>query len=466
MIYYLTTNAMRTRYVLILLFILPSFSHASDADTVRISLAEFLNRGVEASSELDAQYQNVELADNQYRRARNQRYLPSVELTTAHGLVPGVKSSDPGQYPDNQLYLDPDLQNDWENWGVFTQGEISALQPLITWGGISSAIEAARAGAEAVKYKYDTDEQEYRLQLFELYQSRLLAKELQRLLEEARGTLERAEDTLEDMRDDDDVDFDQADIYQFRIFRQRFFTQEQEVIRNVEFVENAWQIALGETDSVYLPEEEFLDPFDVEIHDLDHYRHRASADRPEIRGLDAAQQAAQAGVEASRSQRYPTLFFGVQGRAAFTPNRPRQENPFIRNTTNYLSASVGIGFRQNLNFRTVNLDVERREAQRRQVEYQREAAEDGIHFELSEVFRDVRVAESRVQNTEEALRISNQWLRDEQIEYDLGFGDIENLVDAVKENLELEVEYRQSVHRYNMKLAELYRKAGIPLTEL
>ncbi len=441
-------------------------ANSTPGDTVRISLPDFLDKGVEVSAELDARQQNVEMADNRYRQARNQRYLPNIELTTAHGLVPGVQSSDPDQFPGGQLYLDPDLQNDWENWGIFTQGEINALQPIFTWGGLSSAIEAARAGAQAVQHEYDAGEQEYRLRLFELYQSRLLALEMKRLLDEARNTLEQAEDQLEQMRDDGDIDFDEADIYQFRIYRQRFFTQEQEVLQSLSFVENAWEIALGEQDRTYLPEEEFLDPFEIVLEDLDHYRHRASADRPELRGLDMAREAAQAGVEASRSQRYPALFFGIQGRAAFTPNRPRQTNPFIRNTTNYLSASVGVGFRQNLNFRTVNLDIERREAQRRQVDYQKEAAKDGIHLELSETYRDVMVAESRVENIREALRISNEWLRDEQIEYDLGFGDIENLVDAVRENLELEVEYRQSVHRYNLKLAELYRKAGIPLTEL
>ena len=453
-------------YAFLVIFVFQVSASANESDEViRLSLHEFLERGEEVSSLLDAEYQNVELAENRHTRARNQRFFPNLTLTTAHGYVPGLKS--PEGRGSNELYLDPNLENDWENWGFFTQGEISGLQPLITWGGISNAIDAARKGAEATRYEYDAGTAEYRLQLFELYQSKLLAIELQRLLEEARETLEQAEDKLEELRDEGDETFSEADMYKFRIFRQQFFTDEQEVIQSLDFVENAWELALKPDQNVsYQPEDDFLDPIDVVIEDLDYYRHLASAERPELRGLDAAEQAAEFGVEATKAERYPSLILGFDARAAYTPARPRQSNPFIRNTTNYLSASFGIGFRQNLNFRTTNLNVQRQEAQRRQVEYQREAAEDGIHLELSEVYRDVQIARSRVENTRQAVTISNEWLREEQIDYDLGFGDMENLVDAVRENLELEVEYRQSVHRYNLKLAQLYRKAGIPLSEL
>ncbi len=450
----------------ILLVLSLSEVHAVQSnETIRLSLDEFLEKGIEVSSLMDAEYQNVELAENRHRQARNQRFLPRIQLTTAHGFVPGLNS--PEGRSDGSLYLDPDLENDWETWGMFNQGEISALQPVITWGGISNAIDAAKSGAEAVKYEYSAGEAEYRLQLFELYQSMLLAMEMQRLLEDAREVLEEAEEQLEELREEGDDTFTEADMYKFRIFRQEFSTREQEVIRSLEFVENAWDIALDADETVtYLPQEDFLDPIDVTLRDLNEYLHLASAERSELRGLEKAEEAARYGVEAQKAERYPSLVIGLDARAAYTPNRPRQTNPFIRNNTNYLTASFGVGFQQNLNFRTVNMNVERREAERRQVEYQREAAEDGIRLELSEVYRDLQIAESDMENTRQAVTISNEWLREEQIDYDLGFGDMENLVDAVRENLELEVEYRQSVHRYNMKLAELYRKAGLPLMEL
>jgi len=131
-----------------------------------------------------------------------------------------------------------------------------------------------------------------------------------------------------------------------------------------------------------------------------------------------------------------------------------------------MSARVGFGFQQNLNFWQVNNRVQRSEIQRRQARDYRDAAEDGILLELSDQYREARITESRKESKSNALRLSNEWLRTEQIDFDLGFGDIQNLVDAVKKKMELELDVTQLTFDLNMKVARLHRAAGLPLYEL
>ncbi|MEX0772494.1 MAG: TolC family protein [Balneolales bacterium] len=449
----------------LLLFLTPSYIHAQD--TLRVSLQDFLNQGIEASSLLDAEQQNVDLAENQYARARGARILPEIGLTTAHGLVPGVVTNRPEEFSRGELYLDPYLENDWEDWGIFTQGEISAIQPIFTWGAINNAINAAQAGADASHHEFDVERSDYELQLFELYYGRILAIEMERLVDEASEQLSQAEELMQEMLEDNDPNLNEADVYQFNIFRYEFASQAEEVRQNVNFVEEAWRLALKVNEQTMLyPQEPYLDPLVNDIQEIDYYMGQAMNNRPDLKGLDAAVRAADYGVEATRSQFRPGLFLGLNGRFAHTPNRPRQTNPFIRNNTNYSSGSFGVGIRQNLNISGMRKEAQRSEAQLRQVKYYKEAAVDGISLELNEQYSNVKTAEARVNNTRGALNVSNEWLRQEQLDFDLGFGDVENLVDAVRSNLELEVTFRQHIHDYNVSLARLFNMAGLPLREL
>ena len=154
---------------------------------------------------------------------------------------------------------------------------------------------------------------------------------------------------------------------------------------------------------------------------------------------------------------------GLSASVAYTPNRPKQQNPFIINSTNYASVSYGIGFRQNLNFLVNRNNINRSQLQVRQARYAREAANDGVMLDVREKYRNMMMSYSRLENTRQALQISNEWLRLEQIEYDLGFGEVKKLVDAVKANLELEASYKQRIFEFNVNIGKLNRSAGLPI---
>src|SRR5690625_7384915 len=107
------------------------------------------------------------------------------------------------------------------------------------------------------------------------------------------------------------------------------------------------------------------------------------------------------GLYALQPQHYPVLFFGLTGSFAYTPNRPRQTNPFIRNNTNYLSAAVGFGIRQNLNFQELRNNVNRATIEHKRMYDLREALSEGVVLELNETYREAVIAESKVRRSEE-----------------------------------------------------------------
>ncbi|MEX0904321.1 MAG: TolC family protein [Balneolaceae bacterium] len=437
----------------------------SAQDTLSVNLTEFIERGLDKSGQVAYERGAVDLARNEANSARSQRIFPRFELSTQHGLIPGVESNT--DLPERQYYLDPNLTNDWEDWAIFTRAEIEAVQPVFSWGAITNAIRAAEKGARAAEFEFNAVEAEAEVQFFELYYSYLLALEISRILDDAQSQLEGIEDRIEEMQEEGNSDLEESDIFQFEIFRAEFETQRVEVEQSTQYISRIWNYILDTNGgTVYRPAENFLDPVPFELEDYAYYEQIAVESRPELKGVDTGIDAMNDAVSAARAQQYPMLFLGITGSYANTPNRPRQSNPFIINSTNYASAAVGFGIRQNLNFLSTRATVERAEIERNRVSNLRNAVMDGIILELNEQYREAVVAESRYQQTENALVTARNWVRHEQLNYDYGFGNVENLVDAIRRELELRVELKQNVFELNRRIAALYKASGISVKQL
>lgn len=457
---------MHARLLFIGIFLSAIATGAVAQDTVRVSLQEFMETGITNSGQLDFEKQKVSLAENRIDQANSQRFLPRFELNTQHGLVPGVKSDVPGLDPD-EYYLDPDLENDWEDIAVFTRAEVNAVQPIFAWGGLRNLVNAAKKGAESAREEFESQKANFEIRLFELYESYVLSIELMRLLEEAQNTIDDIEQQIEEQRESGELDLDESEIFKFEIFKSEFAIRAAEVEQNLKYVQNIWNYVMqADGNTVYMPETRFLDPVSNEIQELAYYRSHALEQRAEVKAIEAGIAAAEYGLQATKAQNYPSLFLGLSGSYANTPNRPRQSNPFIINNSNYATGAFGIGIRQNLDFFAMKADVERSNIQHKQAKYLREAAVDGIVLEINERYKDASLSRVKVDRTDEALVTGKKWLRQEQLDYDFGIGDTKDLIDAMKKELELRLELKRQIFDYNKNMAELFRASGIEISTL
>lgn len=432
-------------------------------DTVTINLSDFIKRGLKEADQVKASYDNVRLAQNQVDQAKAKSVLPQFNLTTNHALEPGVRSD---SLPKSRWYLDPNLENDWAHWSVYTSVDLKALQPLFTWGAIDNAISAARKGAEAARYKFEADTTKMTYRLYQLYYSRVLNIEMEALLKDAQAEFDKAEKKINEMKKENNSDLKDSDVYKFKIFKQQFEIKANEVHENSEFIKKTWYLVLNaDTNTVYLPKNTFLDPVTTNIRSLGYYQTRALQGRPELKAIKAAQKAAEFGIKAQKAQFLPSLFLGFGAQYVHTP-RPTYQSPMIGNRYDYMNLIYTFGFRQNLNFWSMKQDLEKTEVQYRQAEDSKGAIETGIRLDVYNNYKDVQVSKTTIEKTKDALQTSNEWLRQEQINYDLDLGEVKDLLDAVKTNLQLEADYRQKVFNYNLDMAKLYEASGISLQTL
>lgn len=431
------------------------------ADTVRLSLQEALARTLQVSPEVEQREAQRSFAEARRNEARASRFLTEFSLNTTHSLAPGLENV-PEDAPTNALYLNPNVENDWTSLRPFNQIEVEFGQPVWTWGELSGNIRAARHGVDVEEAGVRQQELEVAFRTGEIYYNVLLTEALNRLADRAGNIVEQAEGEIQRLLDEGDESVDDADLFRLRITEQEYLQRVAEVRQQRELARSALsrQLFMPEG-TVAIPDTNVLAPLDFEIDSLGTYMELALENRPELDQAEAGIAARSALVDVERSNYYPKLFLGGSLGARYAPGRYRQESayvgdPFVGSTT-----LAGFRIQQRLNFFQTDARVEQAEAELAEVRHQQEGAQQLIRFEVEEAFRNLQIAEAAVEARDEQLRISGEWLRTEQINFDLGFGDTENLVRAVREDLELRISYNESVQRYNVAVLRLLRVIGL-----
>lgn len=433
-------------------------------DTMFVDISRSIERAITVSPEVGDVASGREFAEARWRLARSSQFLPELSLSSAHSFAPGLKGI--GDTPTDQLYLNPDVRNDWENLSPFNRIEGEAIQPLYTWGELSQSIRAARFGIDVELGAVRTKENEIALRTGELYTSLLLAEELYRLTDRIGDVLDQAKKEIQRLLDDGDEGVDDADLFQVQISEQEFFRRVVEVTQRRATAQMAMRRQLVLPDNVVLvPRQSVLEPLKFTLDSLDTYFAIAIENRPELSQAQAGLEARSALVNVAKSDYYPKLFFGVNAGVSLADGRFRQPSPYVGDAFRGRSFQAGLGIRQSLNFAQTKAKVEQAEAERNQVIYQTEAANLFILFEVEEAYRNFIVEKKALEAQTESLRLGREWLLTEMNNFEFDLGDTENLVRAVQSSLQLEASYYEAVQRHNIAVLRLLNACGVLIKE-
>lgn len=453
------------KYLLSLLllapFVYPATAQFASGDTVTVGVEAAITRAVEVSPDIGEVRAGRDFAAARSRFARANRVLSRFEAETAHAIAPALDIPADNTFPDDALYLNPDVENDWENPRPFNQVEIDFGQPIYTWGELSGNIEAARHGVEVEEAAVRRKESEVALRAGMLYYKVLLTDALMRLTDEAGTIVRQAKREVARLLEEGAEGVDDADQFKVQLTEQEYNRRVVEVTQQRTTARSALQrqLFLPEGTAVE-PEAQVLEPLAFIPEPLAQYEALALAHRPELDQAAAGLAAREALVKVARSDFYPKLLLGGRARFAYAAGRHKQDNAFINE--DFLSNSVRAGFslQQELNFFQTRARVEQAEAEREEVRFQQAGARQLILLEVEQAYRNLLIAQAALEAQDASLQITREWLRTEQINFDLDLGDTENLIDAVQAQLTQEASYYDAVQRYNTAVLKLLHATG------
>ena len=443
----------------------PRTGPVAPGDTVRLSLADAVQRSLAVSPEVGQQQAGRQFARARLGEARQNRFLTEFSANTAHSFAPSLEIPTGNAQPPTSYYLEPRIVNDWTADALqpFNRFEVRAQQPIYTAGELSNSIRAARFGVDVEDAAVDAQRLEVATRTGDIYYSLLLVEALERLADETGDVVDRAKGEVQRLLVEGDEDVDQADLFEVRLTEEEYKRRVVEIRERLATAQSALRRQLFLPDGVVVEtEDKRLEPIDYEIHpdSLAYYLDLGVQNRPELDQANAGIKAREALVAVETSDYYPQLGFQATYAYSYTPNRPQQRSAYVNDSFNGNATRTGFGIQMNLDVFQTRKRVEQAQAELNEVQFQEEAAGQLVRFEIEDAYRNVIIQQTNVTSRDESLRITEEWLRNEQINFDLDFGNTENLVRAVRANLEAEARYYEAVRAYNVAVLQLLDATG------
>lgn len=450
--------AWRAPLVLVLCCLSPFHdAPAQEAGRRLLSLEEAERLALRHSPVLGVAEAEVALSRAKRTRAERAGILPRANLRNVWGPIPRAR----GEFTETGVLVSPDTSTGLSDLRWFTEVELSLTQPILTFGRLSGASRAAGHGVEAAEAGVEAAEADVRLRVRKAYWGLVLGYELLRVIEGLQEDAREAETRLNELFDEGSESVSQVDLFKFEVFRYQLDKSHREALGRLELGRAGLRTAIGLDDGEGVDvQTRVLEPAETTLDSLEAYVAIALRTRPELEQLRAGIAARSSLIDAERGSYLPQLFAAAEFTLNRAPSRFDPNNPFVYNPTNFFRPGVIVGLNWDINFLHTGDRVRLAEAELAKVADGLDPLTDAIRLEVHGAYLKVREAERNIEQSRRALKASENWLRSTVQTFDLGIGEIKDVIDAFQANAAMRREHLQTIFEYNSALAELSKAVG------
>jgi outer membrane protein TolC len=394
-----------------------------------LDLATAQALAIARSDEVAIQKAQVLTAEADVSMAKSISFVPEFGLLFLTGVVPGAKLGDAG--PNDITPIVQGSNRGLTDLGWFGRVEINVVQPLYTFGRLTDARDAARAGLSAQEYLVQDKVNHVRQQTLQLVLLATLTRRLIVIAEEVETALKEVDTRMAQSLKANDGEVSTDDRYRVELFRSKLLQRKADVTRTMHLARDGLStlLVISEAD-LQLKEDPFSDPANVQAPDLISVRGEAEQQRPDIRALDKAIEAKRAEVHATWAEQWPQFFIAGQFAYSTAPGRDTVTNPYVGDYFNAFTLYAAIGFRQNLSFYTMKAREDKADAELNKLLKQRDAAARVVDFQVEEAHAELVAAIAKRNAVHAALGSGKSWFRSAGLNFAIGVGEAKDVVDA------------------------------------
>lgn len=402
---------------------------------------------------------SIKVSEARQIQASHAKILPKFQVRNVWGPSPIAEGElDPtGSYvipKDVTTTIPEDLR-------YFTQVDLDIIQPIYTFGKLNGLSTAAEFGVQAGQAGLEKSKEDVRLEVRKLYWFMVLGEELLAVIEDTQKEMNKAESKIQELLDEGSEEVSQNDLFKLQIAQYDVNKRNREALDKIELTKSALRITLGLPENAdYDIETQYLDRLQTELDSLSTYTIAALQNRPELAQLRAGVSARRALIGVSKSDYYPQFFLGGQIKYNFAKDRFDPKGQFIYNPTNFLRPVIVVGLNWNLNFVQTRDKLRLAQAEYTKLSQNEEPLIRGIKLEVKKAYLEVMQSETNLRESRKALRASDNWLRSESMSWDIGVGEVKDLIDAFKANRAMQATQFENIFKYNVALAELSKATG------
>lgn len=428
------------------------YGAADGAETKKYTLQECIDMAVAISPEIGEERFDVDIYKAKKQHAEAAKY-PQLDLLAIAGPSPRAKYE----------HINPTVQTSVGTTidGVFGRIDATIVQPIYTFGKISSYNEAAAGGIRASEAAVRKKTADIALRIKELYNGMLMAKEMKSLLLEIKDDISRSIEKAEKQIQNESPWADEANIYKLKSYMGEVMRNMNEAEKGYALARDALMTSMGlQRGSDFEIAETGMRPLEITPEHVDAYMARSREQRPEFMQLKEGLAARNALVEAEKSSYYPQIFLGAKIVAAAATNRDKIDNPYINDFFNSSYGALFLGMKWSFDFGITESKVKEALAEYHKLVEKKRFADEAIPFQVRKAYLDLDEAKKNSVETEKAYTNARKWLVTAMANFDLGLSDAKEIGDAAALYVMMKANYIRSNYNQRMSYANLQYAVG------
>jgi len=431
------------------------------ADRPVLTLEESIQRAIKNNPEIKEAQVQVKISQAKLDEVKANQ-LPQIQFIDVLGPSPGAEGGDNSfNSATNPGFTASCTQRTPCGIGIFDRVDITLIQPLYTFGKITSGKEAAAGGVKVDEARADQKASDIILKVHEYYYGLLLARDLKVLVLDVKEKLDSAKEKTEKLLAEDSKSVDEMDLLKLKTFGGVVERYLNEADKSVELAQHALGMTVGlEKTDEFEVADQHLKPVSRPLFDLDTYVEKARLFRPEFIQLREGLRARQALIQVAKSDYYPTFFAAGYFSYAAASNRDYLKNPYVYDPFQRLVTAAVLGLKWDINFGITSSKVQSARAEHEKLLQTEAFAEAGIPLQVRKAYLEVIEANKNIRATEESYTSARKWLVSAVANFDLGIGEAKEIFEALRAYAENRAENYKGIYNYNLALANLDHMTG------
>jgi len=446
-------------FIFVLIFSTSAYGQDKQEGNQKIvlNLDQCIKKAVEISPEIGETRYEEEIYKSKKMQADSAVY-PQIEVLAITG---------PSSRARGDQVFSPDDSTRPTISGIFGSADVKLIQPLYTFGKISSYKEAASSGIKVAKAGVDKKTSEIILRTKELYYSFLLARDMRNLVLEIRDELIDSIKKLEKQIEIGSPWAEEVHLYKLKAFLGEVEKNLNEAEKGQSLAKDALMTSIG------LPWSAEFDIADSSLtiedkmpEDLKNYIKNAIELRPEFIQLKEGLNAKNALINVEKSNFYPQLFVGLTASIADASNRDRVTNPFIYDYFAHSYGAAFLGLKWSIDFGITKGKVKEAQAEYYKLLEKKRFADEAIPLQVRKAYLDLEEAKKNIPETENGYKNAKKWLVSAVANFDLGIGEAKEIADAAIAYAQIKADYLRSLYNEKLAFANILYATGIDLKEI
>ena len=429
----------------------------SEPKPIHCTLEQCYAAALQRSPLLAAARLNIDQYDSKLREAQTAWY-PKLDISNFSTALPTLKPGRDG----SDTWADYDFQN----LGPLMVSSVSVVQPLYTFGKISTLKALARQGVDIARTTVRVAEDEMRYQLSRAWWGLVLVESLADLTTDGLKLLKEQRERLEAARDDGDASFNQADLLKLNVYSAEIEEKIKQFDRNRAQAADGIRLALAHESDVPVQAAGELTALTVPDVPSAAYEALALANSPRLLAQRDGVQARLIQVDLAKNQLWPELIFVARLAYTYAPTRDSTGDSLATNPTNSATSGVGVAVRWSLDVFRLLEKVDQAKLDARQAVLQTQGEAMKLRNDVRQLYRELVDARALIDIQQRALKAARGWLLAENQAYEDGFQEFPEVLRATETFYRKRMAHAEAIYTYNVAVAALSRAVGMDLTSL